>query len=156
MSVGRLRSNSGYYGAGCNDIGASLARTADVLGWFGSGVSCKLPVNISGVPGDGTPTEVPVVTVASLGPAWPNPMSAGTRITLTQGSAGGAVRLEIFDVTGRMVRRLVDGPLPVGPHELAWDGRAADGSRVVDGMYFYRLSTADGVQAKKLVVIRGR
>ncbi|HEX7879524.1 MAG TPA: hypothetical protein VF720_08945, partial [Candidatus Eisenbacteria bacterium] len=126
VSVGRMRSNAGYHLVGCNDISASLARTADVFGWFGTLALCRLPADIVAVPGEDSPAAA-IPVFASLGLARPNPMVRVTSISLTQGDVRGPVRLEVFDVTGRLVRRVFDGPLDPGPHEFAWDGRAADG-----------------------------
>jgi hypothetical protein len=152
ISVGRLRTNPGYYANGCDDVGASLLRTSDVLNWFGAMSLCKTPAGLSDVPVDGPPAAV-VLPVAALGVARPNPMVRATVIPLTQGSATDPVRLEIFDVTGRLVRRLVDGPLPPGPHEFAWDGRAADGRAVAHGLYFYRMTAGDREESRKLLVV---
>jgi hypothetical protein len=38
-------------------------------------------------------------------------------------AAASTVQLGVADVTGRVVRNLVDGDLPAGSHEVAWDGR---------------------------------
>ena len=49
----------------------------------------------------------------------------------------GHLRLSIFDVTGRLVRRLWDAPLTAGRHTIAWDGRD-NGGRLLTGVYFAR------------------
>jgi len=49
----------------------------------------------------------------------------------------GHLRLSIFDVTGRLVRRLWDAPLAAGRHTIAWDGRDS-GGRLLTGVYFAR------------------
>jgi hypothetical protein len=152
ISVGRLRTNPGYYANGCDDTGASLLRTSDILSWFGAMSLCRLPAGLSDVPVD-EPPAAPPLPVAALGVARPNPMVRATVIPLTQGAAVVPVRLEIFDVTGRLVRRLVDGPLPPGPHEFAWDGRAADGRAVAHGLYFYRMTAGDRQESRKLLVV---
>lgn len=57
------------------------------------------------------------------------------------------VNLRLFDVNGREVARLVDGPLDPGVHDVALDSR-----RIPDGIYFYRLA-AEGREASAKVTI---
>jgi hypothetical protein len=65
------------------------------------------------------------------------------------------VRLEIFDVTGRRVRTVLDGPMTRGGHVVAWDTRNSAGRHVAAGVYWARL-IVDGksLGAKKMVVLR--
>jgi len=79
-------------------------------------------------------------------------MNPTTRIQFTNGVANGRVRLEIFDVTGRLIRSLLDAKLPAGAHDVTWDGADGSGSTVASGMYFYKMTTEGFVSAKKLVV----
>ncbi|HEY3216390.1 MAG TPA: matrixin family metalloprotease [Candidatus Eisenbacteria bacterium] len=57
--------------------------------------------------------------------------------------SGGPVRLDVFDVAGRKVTRLVDGFEAAGEHEVAWDGAASYG-RAPSGFYFARMITSEG------------
>ncbi|HEX7878505.1 MAG TPA: FlgD immunoglobulin-like domain containing protein, partial [Candidatus Eisenbacteria bacterium] len=150
ISVGRMRSNPGYFGVGCDDVGASYARTDNIHDWFGAPVLCKIPQTLVDVPVDGGPP--PPAFRHALGNAYPNPMNPTTRIQFTNGTANGRVRVEIFDVTGRLVRSLVDAKMPAGVHEVTWDGANEGGSTVPSGMYFYRMTADDFVAAKKLLV----
>jgi hypothetical protein len=68
----------------------------------------------------------------------PNPFGSGTALRFYLPSAGQA-RLSIYDVSGRLVRVLVDGELPAGGHEAIWDGRDASGRGMGSGTYFARL-----------------
>lgn len=103
------------------------------------------------------PVDAPVLADASTSSSalhfFPNPARQATDVTLEL-PRGGDVRLEIFDVSGRLVRRLVDGEVPSGQRVTRWDGRDASGVPVSSGVYHVRLS-ADGNQAtKKLVFYR--
>jgi flagellar hook assembly protein FlgD len=51
--------------------------------------------------------------------------------------------LDIFDVQGRLVRRLLKSELAAGPHEARWDGRDEHGRKAPAGSYYLRL-TAKG------------
>ncbi|HEX7879565.1 MAG TPA: FlgD immunoglobulin-like domain containing protein [Candidatus Eisenbacteria bacterium] len=150
ISVGRMRSNAGYFGVGCDDVTASYERTDDVLDWLGGPLNCRVPQALVDVP---ELLDLPAPAFRhALGNAYPNPMNPTTRIQFTNGTANGRVKVEIFDVTGRLVRSLVDAKMPAGVHEVTWDGGNEAGSSVPSGMYFYRMSAEDFVAAKKLLV----
>lgn len=83
----------------------------------------------------------------------PNPFNPVTTIAFDL-PARQQVDLSIYDVGGRLVRRLAGGPMNAGTHELVWDGRAAGGEESASGIYFYRLETGDFTQTKKMILIR--
>ncbi len=55
--------------------------------------------------------------------------------------AAGAARLAIYDVAGRHLATLLDGPQPEGMTPLVWTRRSAAGTSVPAGVYFARLDT---------------
>ncbi|HUL42731.1 MAG TPA: FlgD immunoglobulin-like domain containing protein [Bacteroidota bacterium] len=78
-----------------------------------------------------------------LKPNYPNPFNPSTQIEFDlSGSAN--VRLEVFDVNGRLVNVLVDGNLEAGNHVVRWDGTSFSGDRVASGIYFDRLLIRKG------------
>ena len=66
----------------------------------------------------------------------------------------GPVSLRIFDIAGRLVRTLVEEPLPAGPHRATWDRTNDRGERVAGGVYFSQLRTPDRTLRQKVVVVR--
>ena len=96
------------------------------------------------------PTGIPAGF--ELDPGRPNPSSDGTVIGFTLPVAAD-VHLELFDVQGRSVRRLLDGRVEAGPRRITWDLRDAAGHRVAPGIYIYRMSAAGWVGRSKLVVL---
>lgn len=73
----------------------------------------------------------------------PNPFNPRTTIAFDLPKQE-SVSLRIFDVSGRLVRVLVDGDVtPGGRHESRWNGRDDDGRRVASGTYFYRLEAGE-------------
>src|SRR5213075_1182375 len=68
----------------------------------------------------------------------PNPFRATSAIHFTLPAAG-HVRLEIFDVAGRLVRTLVDGDMRPGAYQRVWNGTTQAGTQAPSGIYFYRL-----------------
>ena len=94
----------------------------------------------------------------------PNPFNPQTTIRYRlpeTGPASGAeaepprpdrARLEVFDLRGRLVRRLVDRVLGAGDHQVVWDGRDDRGGAVASGVYLYRLRYGSYTLSRKLVI----
>jgi hypothetical protein len=84
----------------------------------------------------------------------PNPTSMGADISFDMARAGRA-SLNVYDVSGRLVRTIMDGHLTQGGHSVHWDGADGNGNALAGGMYFYRL-TCDGkiVESAKEVLLR--
>lgn len=79
----------------------------------------------------------------------PNPFRQGTAIEFELPDARDA-SLVVYDVRGRVVRRLANGRFPAGSNAVEWDGLDDDGMRAARGTYFYRLETARGAISGKL------
>lgn len=83
----------------------------------------------------------------------PNPFNPTTRISFTIPESE-HVSLQIFNVTGRKVKTLVDGDLAAGEHTYEWDSTDDSGARVATGVYFYRLTAGDVTATKKMTLIK--
>jgi hypothetical protein len=86
-------------------------------------------------------------------PNRPNPFSSRTTIQYAV-PAKADVSLKVYDVSGRLVRTLVEERVDAGLHAAVWDGTDESGSLVSNGVYFYRLLSPDGVRTNKLNLIR--
>jgi outer membrane protein assembly factor BamB len=89
----------------------------------------------------------------SLGQCYPNPFNPSTTIRFTLGEAA-RVRLGIYDVSGRLVRVLLDDRRGAGSHNEMWDGTDHAGRGVSSGVYFYRLEAGAFIETKKMVLLR--
>jgi hypothetical protein len=85
-----------------------------------------------------------------LGPVHPNPFRSGTTVPFFAPRAEISASVEIYDVTGRFVRRL---PVPDGGGygELLWDGTDGSGRVVPSGVYFLRLDCGTSAARCRLV-----
>jgi len=92
--------------------------------------------------------EVGLPTVTSLAQNYPNPFNAITNISYNLAEAGN-VSLNVYDITGRLVVTLIDGQMDAGEHVVAWDA-----SNVSSGVYFYKLSTGDFTEIKRMTLLR--
>lgn len=93
-----------------------------------------------------------VVTGLAIESVWPNPSAGTTRIRYSVPFRETA-RLDVFDLRGRLVRRLNKGGGSSGNLEAVWDTRDDLGGRVAAGTYFLRLSTDSMVVTGKVVVL---
>jgi iduronate 2-sulfatase len=84
---------------------------------------------------------------------YPNPFNAGTTIRFRLPGTE-YVRLNIFDMSGRHVRTLVNQSLNPGTHQFHWDGRNDSNVLAGSGIYIYQLSTPHLDRAKKLLLLR--
>lgn len=96
----------------------------------------------------------PVLPVSTylLG-ARPNPFSPSTaiRFGLTSRSK---VLLQIFDVSGRLVRTLIDGRKEPGHHSVVWSGRDDRGRAAAAGIYYGRLQVGEFSETGKLTLLK--
>jgi len=94
-----------------------------------------------------------VASRARLLPNHPNPFNPLTCIAFELPYAGD-VSLQVFDAAGRHVRTLLAGELGPGAHSIAWDGRGDTGKRLASGVYLYRLTSSDGCESRKMVLLK--
>jgi hypothetical protein len=84
----------------------------------------------------------------------PNPFRQSTEIVFVV-PAPGPVDVAIYDVGGRLVRRLLSTPLAeAGEKRMRWDGTTRDGWPVASGTYFCRLEVGAEALNRKLLLIR--
>jgi beta-glucanase (GH16 family) len=78
----------------------------------------------------------------------PNPFNPSTIITYELPEES-YIRLEIYDMNGRLVDTLLETDQSVGIHSVRWDG-----NNVASGIYFYKISTRKLSQVKRMILIR--
>jgi hypothetical protein len=83
----------------------------------------------------------------------PNPFVRSTEISFSIDREQ-PVSLEIFDVAGRKIRTLHDGSIVPGIHRVRWDGADDAGGMASAGTYFFRIETRDGIETKRMVLLR--
>ena len=91
-------------------------------------------------------------TEFALSQNYPNPASATTTKELAL-PHGAHVRLEVYDVTGRLVARVVDRQVDAGFHSVSWDCTGLSGQRVSPGVYMYRMTAGLFRAERKLVLM---
>jgi len=133
------------------------AEIAAVVALGASGDETAL--TLTGTLYDGTPFEatdcVVFVGVQASAPtepimhaASPNPFNPVTRIPYVL-PTGAVVNLSVYDVRGRLVEELVNGPMPAGEHVVEWKA-----VQQPSGIYFYRLEVGSYSQTRKMVLLK--
>lgn len=145
------------------DIEATLGITA---------MGNEVPLHLTGRLKDGTPIigEDALVIVGSGSPMQtfsagepesfvlyqnvPNPFNPSTVISFDVPQGGGQVTLCIYDVSGRLVRTILDGTQEAGRRSAVWEGLNDSGVKVAAGVYFYRLTGPGFVSTRKMMLVK--
>ncbi|UCG30173.1 MAG: T9SS type A sorting domain-containing protein, partial [candidate division WOR-3 bacterium] len=96
-------------------------------------------------------TTVPARTTLSV--TYPNPFTREMNVAY-QVAKGGKVSIQVYDVSGRLVRTITDGIHDPGYYTLAWDATDDKGRAVPAGIYFLRFDTIDYSQVEKAILLR--
>ncbi len=101
------------------------------------------------------PTDAPMASfVNRLEQNYPNPFNPQTTIAFSLKQRG-HVRIDVFDVTGALVRTVLDETRAAGSYaDVRWDGRGANGGAVASGVYFCKLVTDGFQQTRKMVLLK--
>jgi len=111
------------------------------------------PANPASVPAVTAVQPVPEAPAVRLLPNHPNPFNPMTKIPFQIGRPG-RVSLRVYNVSGALVRTLVDGPSLAGRFEATWDGRDDRGRSMASGRYYARLVAGGGTKTSTLTLIR--
>jgi hypothetical protein len=96
---------------------------------------------------------VDMPTAAALRQNYPNPFNPSTTIRYYL-PEDGHVRIEVLDIAGRRVCRIIDRRETRGWHEITWHGRSETGGAVASGAYFYRLVSSRDTITRKMVLLK--
>ncbi len=95
-----------------------------------------------------------LLSVPALYDGIPNPFNPSTRIRYDVPSPGGTIAIAVYDVSGRLVRTLVEAHETPGEKSVTWDGRNNRGEDVSSGVYFCRMTLGSFSQTRKMVLLR--
>jgi protocatechuate 3,4-dioxygenase beta subunit len=150
MSAGNyvIQASKLGYATTFNGIAPSL-ESADPL-FVGNGT---LEMNFSLKGSSGIQPNPTTPSRVSLYANYPNPFNPVTSIRFALPAAA-AVRLTVFDLNGRELKTLWNGPASEGFHQVTWNATDASGNAVPSGMYLYRLETPKSVKSGKMIYLR--
>ncbi len=84
---------------------------------------------------------------------YPNPFNPETSISFDM-PINGKAKLDIFNVKGQLVKSLFDGVAPFGRTTLTWDSTDNSGKAVTSGLYFYRVTTDNHSETRKMMLMK--
>ena len=117
-------------------------------GWYIDDVAL-VNAEVISAPLPGTPEAS-----AGIVAAYPNPFNPLTTIKFSVAKETRPVRISIYDVSGRLVQKLVEEALPPGLYAVTWDGKDRRGRQVASGAYLCRMEAGPTSQTIKLVLLR--
>jgi len=97
--------------------------------------------------------EVAVALATGLVGNYPNPFNPSTVVVFSLAKQG-FVEIDVFNIKGERVKRLVNGLYGVGKHRVVWDGADDMGRGVGSGVYFYRLRAGGVVDVRKMLLVK--
>lgn len=88
--------------------------------------------------------------------AAPNPFNPLTRIeyAVPQGRASMAVTIQVLDLSGRLVREILQGEQRPGRYQASWDGTTSHGESAASGVYLLRLQAGSLQSIDKVVLLK--
>ncbi len=100
--------------------------------------------------------------IKSIGPApstfalsqnYPNPFNPTTNIEFAI-PHNETVKLEVYDILGRLVTTLANSDMPAGTYKVIWNGKDSKGQSVASGLYLYRLQAGSFTSVKKMLMLK--
>jgi len=150
--------------SGCNVSNASIGTSWDnvqepfAIG-FTSYVYSNYPyywddIEITSTGGASSAPVVELPESYTLSQNYPNPFNPKTTIKYELPNSGD-ISLKIYNVTGQLVRTLVNNYEEAGYHSIEWNGDDENGRSVASGIYIYRLINNEGiVDTKKMIMVK--
>lgn len=131
---------------GISDMDCASEQTVYSVGSFGKIVK----TDVGGLVAMGNEGEM-IPGSYSLQQNFPNPFNPVTKINFNIPLSNGNSRtmLVIYDILGREIRTLVNSILPAGEHSVDFNA-----SELPSGVYFYKLTSGDFTDTKKMVLIK--
>jgi hypothetical protein len=140
-----------YNGVAWMDVTDDVDIANNRIGGTPDGLSpfvLAVPAGATGVGDDPVPAEF------ALHANVPNPFNPVTTVAYDVPAGGADVNIAVFDVSGRLVRNLVNEHRGAGRFGAQWNGENQRGGRVASGVYFYRMRAGAFVETRKMVLVK--
>ncbi|MFH1195874.1 MAG: T9SS type A sorting domain-containing protein [bacterium] len=84
---------------------------------------------------------------------YPNPFNPTTTIQY-EIKKEGIVDLKIYDVTGSLIKNIVNDYVQPGQYKVTWDSTNESGQKVASGTYIYQIKIDNNIIAKKMLLLK--
>lgn len=136
-------------------LGHTMISLAEILEEYNSGLltpGCKYDKVTDHFLEKQNDNEAETNEFALLG-NYPNPFNPTTQIKFSLPDDG-FVTLKIYNVTGQLVKTLVNEKLTQGKHTIEWNAKNDFGINLPTGIYFYRLQAGSSVKTSKMIYMK--
>ncbi len=116
---------------------------------FYSGVFVSGSIILSNLAGIEDQAPAPIHTMTT----YPNPFNPRTSIVFELNHES-AIQLDVYDLSGRLMRRLADGIYPNGMHTVTWDGTDSYGNSLPSGNYFAQVKTGGKTMTRSMTLVK--
>ena len=89
----------------------------------------------------------------SLEQNYPNPFNPTTTIKFAIPQQGN-VKIEVYDIMGKLVNTLINKDMNSGSYTVTWDGKNNSGQQVVSGVYLYKIQSENFIAVKKMILLK--
>lgn len=136
----------GFSGINCMDYDSQ--NSILYVGTSGGGVYRYIFSDVTGL------AEIDAhLTDFSLYQNYPNPFNPSTTIEYFVTEQAN-VKINLYNVTGELVSKLVNQTQEIGLYSIKWDGRDDSGNELSTGIYFYQMQVGKNIQTKKMILLR--
>lgn len=94
-----------------------------------------------------------VAAIFELKQNYPNPFNPTTAIEFDLLKSG-KTELEIYNSNGQLVKSLINSELNAGIHKVIWNGTDNHNTQVASGTYFYKVTTNNQTQFKRMLMLK--
>jgi hypothetical protein len=98
-------------------------------------------------------TSANIPPVVALGQNYPNPFNPSTTIPFSLGERK-HITINIYDVSGKLVKTLADGVISSGGNRVEWHGKDNHNQPVSSGVYFASMNAGEESSTIKMILIR--
>jgi hypothetical protein len=146
FGAGDIDADLNWWGDACPDPGTLFYGLVNYSPWTDESHSGAY-TECTGVPDEGT-------WAASSSHNYPNPFNPITRISYTVPGPGEAVRIAVYNISGRLVSTLVNESKPGGEYEVLWQGRDDQGRELGSGVYFCKIEIGEYRAERKMILLK--
>ncbi len=93
------------------------------------------------------------IKAMNLSQNMPNPVRGNTTINYSVAKSG-HVTLNVYDMSGKLVKTLINGNVNAGTHSVVWNRTDNSNNKVAGGVYFYKMNANNGTLTKKMIVVK--
>ncbi|MCD4774567.1 MAG: T9SS type A sorting domain-containing protein [Candidatus Aegiribacteria sp.] len=131
-------------------VNPSSTGTMSVVAWARDHISYQGSISVDGTGLEEGSFQDHINAVSAV---YPSPAMSSATIPFSLASAGTA-RVDVYDLSGRIVTTLAAEEMAAGQHSLVWELKDTSGNAVPSGVYHVRIATADWTGTTNLVVVR--